>query len=200
MELDELKDTWHSLDERLKKQEMLKENILKEMLHAKSDKALGRLINFEFLGIILTIIVIPFMIFLITQGYLYFILQQVIVYLAIGYSILGIIAQIRKVYMLMKVDFSKPVSNNIVLIQRFNIQIRREKIASFTVIPLIGLFFVLPYTTLQMELWRWIAVVGVFVIVIILSYWQYKKIYDKNISHILKSLQELRDLEDDEKE
>ncbi|MDH6310704.1 hypothetical protein M2451_003529 [Dysgonomonas sp. PFB1-18] len=44
MELDELKNTWTSLDERLQKQEVLKETIIKEMLRSKSGKALGRLI------------------------------------------------------------------------------------------------------------------------------------------------------------
>ena len=48
MELEELKTTWSSLDERMKKQEGLNAVIIKEMLIAKSDRGLSRLINYTY--------------------------------------------------------------------------------------------------------------------------------------------------------
>ncbi len=46
-------------------------------------------------------------------------------------------------------------------------------------------------------MWRWVAIIAVFLVVAVIAYWQYKKIYDKNIGSILKSLEELKELEED---
>ncbi len=196
MELNELKNTWLSLDERLRKQELLKENILKEMLQAKSNKALSRLVNFEFLGIVLTILGIPFLIFMLAHENFYPI-QIIFMYFITGYAVVGIFFQLRKVYILLKIDFSKSVRANIRLMQRFNIQIKWEKIISFSIIPLMALFILSPYFTKNVEMWRWVAIIAVFLVVAVIAYWQYKKIYDKNIGSILKSLEELKELEED---
>ena len=196
MELNDLKHTWLSLDERLKKQEILKVNILKEMLHTKSDKALNKLINFEFLGIVLTVLGIPLLIYILSYESFYPI-QRVFMYFIIVYAVVGVFFQLRKVYILLKIDFSKPISTNIRMMQRFNIQIRWEKIVSFSIIPLMALFILSPYFTEDVAMWRWIAVAAVFLAVAVITYWQYKKIYDKNIGSILKSLEELKDLEED---
>lgn len=56
MELDELKSTWNALDERLRKNELLNDRIIKEMITRKASSAWNRLIKWEQMGLVVVIV------------------------------------------------------------------------------------------------------------------------------------------------
>lgn len=196
MELDELKNTWLTLDERLKKQEVLKENIMREMLHTKSDKALGRLIAYEIFGIIILLLVIPIPIYGIIlpvklQAYEIFMYSVLV-------SILGLLCWVLfKLYILTRINFSKPVISNIYHINKYNILIKKEKQFMFLFIPLIMGGCIYLYTKLNVSTMLWVLMTCIFMASLVFTLWSYKKIYDKNIDSIQKSMDNLKELEEE---
>ncbi|WP_165026859.1 hypothetical protein [Dysgonomonas sp. ZJ279] len=196
--MDELKNSWLSLDERLKKQEVLKENIIKEMLNNKTNKALSKLTNFELFGSVLTLLVYPVFIYQFSTNE-FNTIQSIFVYSLLVFLTVAVCSQLWKMYRLLKVDFGKPLSYNINIIQRYRIYLKKEK--SFNII---ALFFVLGYileTAITfphgLDAWRWVAMICIFVGACVMTVWQYKKIYKANIESILKSLDELKELEEE---
>ncbi|SHE46817.1 hypothetical protein [Dysgonomonas macrotermitis] len=196
MELNELKNTWLTLDERLKKQEVLKENIMREMLHTKSDKALGRLIAYEIFGIIILLLVIPIPIYGIIlpvklQAYEIFMYSVLV-------SILGLLCWVLfKLYILTRINFSKPVSSNIYHINKYNILIKKEKQFMFLFIPLIMGGCIYLYMKLNASTMLWVLMTCIFMASLVFTLWSYKKIYDKNIDSIQKSMDNLKELEEE---
>ncbi len=198
MELDELKNTWLSLDERLRKQEILKESIVREMMHSKADKSLNRLSNFEWWGLVITIIVLPLPLLMFKE---HFSIVQKILTIIFSIALLyAFISQIWKIYELTKVDLSKPISNNIKILNKFNIYIKKERMTGYIAFPLVLIFFaetirVSPNASISPE--RIVLLIIFLGIAIAFSIWQYMKFYKRNINSILKSLDELKELEEE---
>jgi hypothetical protein len=193
MEPDDLKSTWMSLDERLKKQEVLKENIMKELLHTKSDKALNKLIGYEVLGVIVLFLIMPVIVYCLSRR-VDLPEYTVFMYCMLAVCIIGIIWMTVKVYYLTRIDFSKTLSNNILYMNKYNIKIRREKMVMAFFVPLLGLAAIYLYVRLNANALLWVFMSCVFVCAALYSYWSYKKLYDRNIASILKSLDELKEL------
>ncbi|HCO67766.1 MAG TPA: hypothetical protein DIT04_08455, partial [Dysgonomonas sp.] len=101
-----------------------------------------------------------------------------------------------KIALLMKIDLSQEVMQNIRRANRYNILIKREKLISVFVLPVIAVFFFYLYLQVDAPIMAWITMTCLFVVAVIFSIWSYKRIYDKNIKSILNSLQELKELED----
>jgi len=196
MELEELKNTWSLLDERLKKQEVLKENIMKEILHTKSDKALSRLLNYEVLGMVILLLVIPVIIYALDfhpalPVYKTFMFCMLIItFLFLGW--VGV-----KIYGLMHINFSKPVNINIEYTNKYNIQIRKEKQVMIFLVPVILIFCFYLYAQLKVNISLWAFLICMSVGAVLFTIWSYKKLYNKNISSILKSLEELKELKEE---
>ena len=70
MELDELKNAWALVDERLKENEMLNKRIVQEMLSTKSNRSLNKLINSELRGLIALLFMIPICIWALNTRYI----------------------------------------------------------------------------------------------------------------------------------
>lgn len=199
MELDELKNTWAALDERLKQNESLNIRIVKEMLETKNNKSLSRILYSEIIGTIVLLAVIPFIIFISVDSRFIIKDKNLGAIFLVGmffFCILAFLWQLFKVYNLIKVDFSSFVSDNIRIINRYNIWIKREKLISWFSIPVIGLFCTYIYAQFSVSILLWVFLTCIFILATLLTYYQYKKVYDKNISSILKSLDELKELEE----
>jgi len=200
MELDELKNTWMVLDEQLKKNEMLNKRIVQEMLYKKSNKSLSWLINMDVLGIILLPLFIPLCIWLYGYSKFHYPLSAKILFVVcVVTCILGTIWTCYKVLRyLIKIDFSKNISDNIHYVNEYAILIKKEKIVSyFVVIPTFSLLGILSYYELKVNLSLWIFLVVALIFGVIVTYWSYKKIYDSNIQSIKKSLEELSELKEE---
>ncbi|GHT01168.1 hypothetical protein FACS189421_13740 [Bacteroidia bacterium] len=197
MESDELKKVWASLDERLNKQEKLKESIIRKMLLAKSDKSLNRIINYDYFGIILCLGLIALLVWRMTSVY-FGTFKTTLFLLIIAMLISGVIMNIIELFKLHKVDFSAPVDKNIRWVQKFNLSFKRQTLFACivaTILFILGLIAGL--CSPNMELWRWVAIAVGICIGIVWGWWEYKHLIGKNINSILKSLDELKELEDE---
>lgn len=197
MELDELKNTWQSLDERLQKQEVLKKNIMKEMLQTKSDKALNRLLGYEILGVIILLIVIPVIIYALNfhpdlPGY------KTFMYIMLVVDVIFFFWQSYKVYELMQIDFSKSVSTNMQYTNKYNIHIKKEKLVMRYFIPLIYVCCTYLYARLNVNVVLWAFLVCTAIGLVLYTIWSYRRLYDKNIKSILQSLDNLKELEEED--
>ena len=196
MEIDELKNTWQSLENRLKGQEMLNNKLVKDMLETKSEKSLSRLINVELISMIILLILIPVIIYMISweiqlTGYNTFMWAWMVV------CILGVLWQGFKLYKLMRIDLLKTVCNNIKETNEYNIWIKKEKFGVIILSCVLFLSIAFFYQLWNVGTALWGFLICTFAVVSIIAYWSYKKIYDKNINSILKSLEELKELKEE---
>jgi len=195
MELEELKVAWSALDNRLKKNEELKESIILEMMQSKAGRLVDRFISLEIFGVIMMLLIGPLCIFLLDRFKgivnIYIIFTAIICFV---YSFWGVI----KIHGLMKFDISKDVSNNIYYVNRYNHQINRyeKKFYWCFLVPAIVIFLVLSFASMKVTLSRWFLMICALIAGILFSYWSYKR-YNKNIDSILRSLDEIRELKEE---
>ena len=199
MELEKLKEIWTSLDDRMQQQEGLKTVIIKEMLLNKSDKALSRLINYIYFGVVITLCIIPVLFWFFMYGPVnrgsvaisMIILTFLFLLWVITSGSIGLI-------MLLKIDFSKTVTSNIIMINKYKIFYKRINMVSYLFgVLLFALCFIAFFMFPHMESWRLVVIVFAIPVAVMVSYWEYKRFYIKNINSILKSLEELKELEEE---
>lgn len=198
MELDELKNTWAALDERLKQNESLNARIVKEILETKSNKSLSKILRIEIFGAVVLLAVAPFTLFLSDAKFNKTdkTIWSIFLVSMFFYCLLNFAWQTFKIYNLMKIDFSAVVSDNIRIMNKYNIWIQREKLVMWVSIPIIGALCTYLYAQLNANLFLWVFLTCAFIFVTLVTYYQYKKVYDNNINSILKSLDELKELEE----
>ena len=197
MELDDLKVAWTELDNRLKRNEELKESIILEMMKSKAGKLVNRFIAWEMFSFVALLLVIPLNIFIVCRyggrnwamdTTLFFTLAVCFVYPFWG---------IFKIHGLMKFDITKNVGNNILCMNGYRIQLNREKkILNYFVGPVYVLLGIFAYTVGKAILYQWSLLICVFIAVGLITYWSYKY-YNKSIDSILKSLDEIRELKEE---
>ena len=66
MDMNQIKENWLLLDNRLKKTEGLNDRIIKEILVQKSDKSFNRLFNFELFNTAICLIMTPFIFYVLS--------------------------------------------------------------------------------------------------------------------------------------
>ncbi|MDR1119893.1 MAG: hypothetical protein LBM08_03150 [Dysgonamonadaceae bacterium] len=194
MELDELKKTWAALDSRLKENDLLKETIILEIIQGKANKSVNRLLNWDVFNVVGSIVFIP-----VIWNFLerfenklaLFALIYAIVLLAIS-----VIWYSYKIYGLMKFDFAKSVSNNIYYVNRYNLQVKWEKIISIIALFIITVIAVFYYAEAKVSVFLWIVLSCMIIFCGLFLYWYYRRVYDKNIGSVLKSLEELKALKE----
>jgi len=195
MELDELKNTWTVLDEQLKKNETLNKQILQEMVHKRSNKSLSKLTNTEFIGIIIALVFIPFLIWLYGTFLFESMLSVKVFTIACTvYIVLSLIWSWYKLKKIMKIDFSKNVKDSFFCINKYNIMIKQEKIAISIFAPILALSGAFCYYEFNVGISLWTFLVVWITILTVISFWIYKKIYDPHIQSIKKGLEELKEL------
>jgi hypothetical protein len=198
MELHELKDTWTVLDEKKKKNEMLNKQIIKEMLQKKSNKSLNRLINTDFVNLALCLLAIPVSIWGYHKESFANLLFPKILFAVIGITmILVLIWSYFPLKNLIKIDFSKSIKNNMYHINKYTINLKKEKIAVyFGFIPIYVILGILCYYEFKVDFLHWTLLIVGCLFGTVMTYWMYKRIYDSSIQSIKQSLEELEELED----
>jgi hypothetical protein len=198
MELEELKNTWETIDERLKKQEVLKENLIREIIYSKSNKSLSKLINFEVLSLVIYLLIIPVIAFAYNKGLELLLAGKIFAYFMASFCIFGAIWQLIKMKNLRQIDFTKNISANSLFINKYNILIKKEKsVTMIFITPVISFLCIYLYAIYHATFTLWIFLISALLIAIFLSYNNYKRIYDKNIASIQKSLEALKELEEE---
>lgn len=197
MELEKLKEIWTSLDSRMQQQEVLKTTLIKEMLISKSDKALSRLINYSYFGLILIISLIPLMMRL---WQLPGIISNVFILILIVFLLFGVITGIIQLINLHKINFSNPLNQNIYLVQKTNLFNKRISFIAYIIaaILFVSVIIAMLNSPYGIQPWRWFVIITIVFVGAIAGYWEYKRMYRRNFNSILKSLEELKELEENE--
>ena len=197
MELDDLKSTWAALDDRLKHNEKLNESIILEMTKSKAGKKVNRFIIWEMFQVIVILLMLPLCIYFFDSlGGKYWTRDVGLLFgaaLCFIYTFWGVY----KTQGLMKFNITKDVGNNILCINRYNIQLKHEKkIGNFFIMPVMVILVTLHYATIKASLPLWTTFICAFSVCGLIVYWSYK-IYEKGIDSILKSLDEIRELKEE---
>jgi len=199
MNLENLKSEWSAMNDRMDKQEILKEKIYSQMLNTKSDKSLNKMVNMEMFNIVILLLTIPFWIWLFNVHHLENVLStKFLSVAAIVISIFGIILSfytLKKYFV--KIDFSNRISDNVHYLNKYNILYKKGEIINyFIVFPVFTILGIWCYYELKVPTHLWIFLLVALTIGLAGSYWIYKIVYEKNIQSIQKSLEELRELEE----
>ena len=198
MELQELKNQWTSVDERLKKQEVLNTQMVEKILKDKSKGALSKLKNMEKLEVVVLFFVTYFAIWLLNSNLhsdLFFREITLIVGIAVGFIgiVLGCYALMRY---LAKIDFSKNIKDNSLFMSRYSIFYRKKKMANyFIIIPVMFLLLALFIYERGAYLHFWIIFIVGLLIAIGGSMRTYR-VYEKKIQTIKEGLAELSELDE----
>ncbi|GHV72125.1 hypothetical protein FACS189420_8750 [Bacteroidia bacterium] len=123
--------------------------------------------------------------------------SQICIIFAILFACIYIIWAVYKLHGLMKVDFSKNINDNIYYMNKYNIHIKWDKIASRIYIPIFAILCILSYAESKVSVQIWVFMICLLLLVTLLTYWSWKGIYDNNIAAIRKSLEELKELEEE---
>ncbi|MDR1584050.1 MAG: hypothetical protein LBS55_12500 [Prevotellaceae bacterium] len=199
MNLEELKNVWASVDERLGKQELLNGSIIREMIRDKSDKSLRKLLNHEVHLLVFNLFSIPLLIALLFIDEFRVHTQwsgKVFVWTMVVVCSATVTWQLIKIVKLMKVDFTKSLRNNFLFMNRFNIWIKKEKIVWIFITPLLYCQAIWLYALLHVNVALWIFLACGLLFGLFLMFYMYKRIYNRNIDSIRQSLEELKELEE----
>lgn len=212
MELGELKNAWQSLDSQLHKQNILKESVLRNLIEDRSDRALSKLMKTEkkgmFYMLFLYVAFLPFFRFLssfahsdnvrdnIIKAYTY---ETGAIWIAIyAFSLIAFIWQGWKVFSLMKFDFSNPLSENIRTIEKYNIYIKWERNLMLILVPTLFCTFLLVMIPLKVVSWVGLLIMAGFFVLLLVKQWlNYKNKYECNIKEIQRSIDKLKELEEE---
>jgi len=197
MELENLKEAWVALDNRLKRNEELNEKIILAEMRSKAGKKVNRFIAFEILSFTVILLLIPCCIFFYKMSGGKYLAANLYFIYAIVFCFVYAFWGAYKIHGLMKFDVIKNVSNNILCMNRYNIQLKQEmKILNYFVGPVFIALAVLLYATLKATMFHWSILVCVVILATLGSYWAFKK-YDKSIESVLRSLEEIRELKEE---
>ncbi|WP_279123774.1 hypothetical protein [Alistipes indistinctus] len=199
MDLEEMKERWAALNDRLERTEMLQESVIRELVQTKGEKSVSRLINWETFGFVVTILIIPYSIYVYHRFGGHFAMWDLFIRVAIVVDGLLVLWTGYKLYGLMKIDFTKVVKENILRVNRYTVQITREKI--FTA-AIIGPLFVILSVVMSIEMkapdFIWGVLFGVVVATTVACYWLYKRVFDKNIRRLQESLAVIEEVGEEE--
>ncbi len=199
MELNELTHAWNAWDTRLKKNELLGERIIREMLQQKTTRSLGQLIGWDAYGLFVAIAGIPFLIYM----WMAKAPQTLLIGIMLGFALLGcvigLILRTYRMWQLQTVDPVGSVARNLACVQKFNVCYLREQVAERIIRPIVfAMIIAAGFSLGNRDVWAWTFVIACLAISIPVSYLVNKHIYKANIRSILESLEELKDLRSEE--
>jgi len=194
MNLENLKSEWSTMNDRMEKQEILKEKMFYQILNTKSDKSLSRLVAYEVINLIISVIFIPVLFYFFNYTRMEFV--RTVLIGAITILVICVVWYGIKVLVLSKIDFTKTLKNNSFYINKYAVYIKYEKlIGYYFLIPLTIVVCIFHYAQMHVSLYLWVLLTCSFIAMIIFVIYFYR-LYNKNISTIQQNLEELRDLEE----
>lgn len=193
MELEELKNAWLALGEKLDQKEKLSDIIIRDMYQTKVKKSVNVLVGYEILTVVVCLLVLPLIAWLIST-------HTSMLYIC-GISYWAIFAlgaafwSFKKATLLMKLDEVGNMKDNIKTINTYAVWINKEKLYYlFTIV--IGVIPIFIIYWLYAKPWLWVFLIAILVLGALVTIWGYKRLYDRNIRTIQQNLNELKDLED----
>ena len=198
MELQELKNQWTSVDEKLKKQEVLNTRMVEEVLKKKSKGALSWLMYREKRDITIAFVMILLAVLFLNNDFVsIFVFLPLLVIAGIAIYFTEIICgSYVLIKYLTKIDFSKNIHDNSLFIVKYKNFTRKYKMVEYIIfIPVTFLLLALfLYESNAGILW-WVFSFVVLLMVTSFTVWFYKAT-EKDIKTIKESLAELNELEE----
>ena len=199
MELEEMKNTWNLLNRRLDEDKLLKESLIREIIQRKADRVINKLINYDIFSVVTLLLLIPLMVYCYFWFGGKFVTWDIYIIYGIIICLSGIAWYAFKIQTMMKVDLSKQINENIYHINRYNICVRREKLfANFVFGPVFVFLAICMFIEMKAMFDLWVFLICMVALASLTTYWTYKRIYDKNITSILRSFNEIKELEEKE--
>lgn len=197
MELEQLKEIWTSFDRRMQQQDGLNTTIIREMLIQKSDRALSRMINYNYFGIIVCIVIFPVLVWCWTVGLSLNFIGRFMVPIALVFMFFCIVMGILQLKQLHRINFSQPVNENMYRVQKISLFNKRYLLISYIFASVyILVIIVLTLIFVRIAPWRWWIAATAISVGILLAVWEYKRMYRRNIDSIMSSLEKLKELEE----
>jgi len=199
MELDEMKAAWAALERKLDENNRMSAAMMRRMIEHDSRRAKGQIVINEWAGILVTIALLPLLIWRVGQMlHSHNQVTHIFVWIACGIAAFALITSIVKLRLLSKIDSVHNVAGNISAINRFNIYIRWEKLVGRLVQIFLVTIVVLMWWSVRakLETWNWGVLVAGILISPVLFWLQYGKIYRSNIEAISRSLADLKEIEE----
>jgi len=193
MELEEMKNAWLALGEKLDRKQKLSTLLIREMYQTKVKKSLSVLLGYEVLSVAVCLLILPFIAWLAST--MWDLLSRIILIYWSLYSVGAVIWCSKKTILLMKVDETGSVKDNIKRINTYGVWIHKEK-KYFTFFALIGVIPMFVVYWLYAKPWHWIFMIAILVLAALTTLWSYKRLYDRNIRIIQQNLDELNDLKE----
>lgn len=197
MELDELKNTWSSLDERINKNSLFSDAVIRKFIREKADRSVRKLLNYEILGIVILLLMFPFIVYQLDSRFGAHLMRDVCLIFAGILDLALLVWEVYKLRGLLKIDFSKQLSDNAYYINKYNIRLKREKLVMCFAFPVLGALIALVYAQENVSLPMWIILICVLLIAGVLSYWSYRGVFNVYIDSIRKSIEELEELKEE---
>ena len=208
METHEMKAIWQSIDERLKKQELFRQEQVRDVLRAKTSKSLGVLHRLEVVNTTILLVIFPVVAWafdlVLKNGMKNFpsIFTFVKVFL-ISFLILGAIQllwTLYKIIVLSRIDLAGNIRENTRLIHGYNLMVRRETVVNLILTPFFIGAGVYLFASLHVSFAWWSFQVCAYLFAIVMSFYFWYRIYKPHMAAVQKSLEELKDLDDDDAE
>ena len=194
MNLENLKSEWSAMNDRMENREILEEKMYCQILNSKSDQSLSRLVAYEVVSLIFSILFIPVLLWMFNNTGIEFV--HAVIIGAIVILVLNAIWVGTKLFTLSKIDFVKPLKNNLLNISKYAIYIKYEKlIGYYFIIPLAALICIIHYVKIHASLFWWVLMLCSLIAAVLYVIYFYR-LYNKNISTIQQNLEELRELEE----
>lgn len=193
MELEEMKNAWLALNEKLEAKEKLSDRLIKEMYQTKVKKSISRLLGYEYFGVVICLFVFPLIAWKLSQMSGLFI-RIVLIYWAV-YVVALFVWQIVKIRCLGKIEILNSIKDNLFLISNYQKMISKEKLYS-SLLAAIGVVLIMSLFLEISSLWKWAFLISLLLFVTLASIWQYKRFYAGNIRSIQRNLNDLKDMEE----
>lgn len=198
MELEEMKAVWSALEHKLDESEKLNRKLLRDMAERKSFRRLNGLLANDMIGLLLCLLVLPYLIYRIgplMQMKHPFGLDLLIGFLSLT-IVVGVLASIYKLRVLVKIDPSASLRDNLRYLEKYNRVIAWERKAGYFFVGAITLAMgcIAWAAFSKIALWRWAVVVVSTLIVVIVVWYGYNRINAK-LRSIKEGLEELDGME-----
>lgn len=193
MELEEMRAAWFALGEKLDRKDKMSAVLIREMYRTKVKKSLNAMLGFEIFGIVICVLFFPFIVYqLISKDSL---LMKLTLIYWIVFAIIASIWTMKKIVLLVKLDETGKVKDNLIIINTYAVWIHKEKpyYAIFATLGFVPVFMIMSANANPFGISFFVTILLLATLSSVLTY---KRLYNRNIQSIQLNLDELRDLED----
>lgn len=194
-----MKTAWVEVGKRLERQGFYTESIIRGAIADRSQRSVNKLLWFEIAGVIILAGVLPFIIWVYTSPrFANVALAREFMFTLMIFVPLALVWTLVKISVLFPVDMTGSIVSNLRCIRRYELYVGYERKSMYFAVPFLLLFCGVLFILQGAPFVVWVSLVVMYIVVILFTVYNYKRLYPRNISRIKESLNELRDLKSEE--